>query len=594
MIDLNNEQKACVTTESRNALVLAPPGGGKTRCIVERTAHLIENCKVAPSELILLTFSRKAAGEMRERIEERIGLNANKIKIATFHAMALSLLHQFGELIGFSKTHSTVYGDFETQFLLKEVAKDLGKHTGKAWKGIKKRDIDAVFDKYYQEGIEPDKEDPAYGLFKAFVTRCRENNSYTFGSLLTGLKLLLPEIQQYLKWKHIIVDETQDTDRLQWELINTLKSRLDATLFVVSDPDQCVYSWRGADADYFLRHQDEFDIFKLETNYRSDPAIVEAANNLIQHNENRIEKTMKPSAFKAIEPGMHEPVKILRNAQSAWLSGYLKAFHKDGKAPVVLARNHFLLKKLSGLLDESRVPHTYIGKTTAMTNSEEFRRFHAFLKLIVNSFDNFSFLLVKDLIGLNSKEYAGIRLRAAQEGKSHFDIWYQHTENDWTAFYDSIEQWDFLELSAQLHLLLQNTVFDEAYNFTSEWADWVGKKPPQDTIQQYLDHLALVDIQDEIKETTDGIQLMTAHASKGLEFQTVIFIGANESIIPSKQSLKEDGDIQGERRLMYVGVTRAIDQLIIAVRPEQTEDKRGRVYINPESRFVAEMEVEPL
>ncbi len=594
MIKLDPQQQKCVTTDSKSVLVLAGPGSGKTRCIVERAAHLIENCKVAPSELILLTFSRRAAGEMRERIEERIGFNAKKIKINTFHATALSLLHQFGELIGFSKTHSTVYGDFEEQFLLKEVAKDLGKHTGKAWKGIKKRDIDAVFAKYYQEGIEPEVLDPAYGLFKAFTIRCRENNSYTFGSLLTGLKLLLPDIHQYLKWKHIIVDECHDTNTIQWELINTLKKLCEASLFVVVDPDQAIYGWRGADVDYLIRHQDEFDMFKLETNYRSDPAIVKAANNLIKHNENRIEKTMKPSALKAIEPGQHEPVKILRNVQSAWLSGYLKAFQLDGKAPVVLARNHFLLKKLSGLLDENRVPHTYIGKTTAMTNSEEFRRFCAFLKLSVNSFDSFSFLLTKDLMGLSSKDYAGIRLRAAQEGKSHFDIWYQdsyhHSANDWGAYYDSIPQWDLHETASQLHhqLVLQDTKFnfDDAFDFVSQWTD----DHPQGTIQQYLDYLALYDIQQEIREDNEGIQLITMHSCKGLEFPTVIIAGMNEGILPSRQSLKEDGDIESERRLYYTAITRAETQLIITVRPEQTEDKRGKIYINPESRFVKEME----
>ena len=267
------------------------PGSGKTRCIVERTAYLLEHCKVSASEIALITFTRRAAGEMRERLEVRVGKQAYGLTIGTFHAIALSLLHRFGELIGFLAETSTVYGDFEEQFLLRDVAAEIGALKGKSWK-IPKKQVDAVFQNYYCTGEEPGEDDPVYNLFKIFIARCKENNSYTFGSLLTGFKLLLPRAAKYLHWKHLIVDESHDNDKLQWQLIEQIEQLLGCSLFIVSDPDQSIYSFRGSNPEYLVENEHKFDVFKLQTNYRSVPDIVQASNRLILYNKNRIEKTM--------------------------------------------------------------------------------------------------------------------------------------------------------------------------------------------------------------------------------------------------------------------------------------------------------------
>jgi len=575
-MELDQQQLAAATTKSNMALVISGPGSGKTRVIVERAAYLIEECKVAPSEILLVTFTRHAAGEMRTRLEERVGAKAYGVTVGTFHALALNLLHRFGELIGFN-TKSTVYGAFEEEYLLKDVAEELGIFTGKSWK-IKKADIAAVFGKYYQEGIEPEKGDPVYDLFIAYCARCKQNNSFTFGSLLTGLKLLLPQIHQYLQWKHIVLDEAHDTDRLQWEILMSLRDYCKASLFVVADLDQAIYQWRGACPEYLLQHQDEFEIYRLESNYRSVPSIVEASNRLISHNVDRITKTMVATRFPATEGP--SAVLLRKDADSEAIAGILQneiLTFGGCEGWAVLGRNHFLLGKLSRLLDEKGVKHEYIGRTTALTNSEAFRRYHAFLKLTINPYDNFSFLLIKDIVGVSRDDYGRIRIAAAETGRSHFEVFLGNTE--------------YLQYKALLGCFLSECcewidsafpeLSPEASSFVHNW-----EKEHPDSIEEYLNWLALWDLQDEIKKEAAGIVLMTGHAAKGLQFPVVIIAGANEGIIPSKQSIANE-EIESERRLFYVMITRAQDQVVVSCRPEKTE-KEGRIYESPASRFIGE------
>jgi len=291
-IILSDEQKKAMESTSKNTLVISPPGSGKTRLIVERTAHLIEHQKVSPHELVLMTFTRLAAKEMRKRLIERIGPQANKIQIGTFHATALNLLGRFGEIIGLKPKNLTVYGEFEENFLLKEIAKEMGIFK-KSW-NPPKRNIEKLFADYYERGQAPEKNgSKAVDLFYTFIARCRENNSMTYSGLLVGFKLLIPKISKYLNWRHIIIDECQDNSYSQWSIIEQLQEALDTTLYCVTDTDQALYHWRGADVYYLIRNQSKFNIYYLTVNYRSKPGIVDAANRLISYNRDRIEKTMR-------------------------------------------------------------------------------------------------------------------------------------------------------------------------------------------------------------------------------------------------------------------------------------------------------------
>lgn len=581
-LNLNAEQQAAVEATERNILVLAPPGSGKTATLVERVAFLVEHRKVSPFEILLLTFSRKAANEMRSRLEARIGHQAKKLTVSTFHACALQLLHRFGEIIGFKKILSTVYGEWEENFLLVETAKELGYHNGKTWKKITRREVDAMFAKYYQEGIEPDKDTPGSVIFRAFIQRCRENNSYTFGSLLTGMRLLLPEINQYLQWKHIITDESQDTDPLQWQLLKTIQDLCDTTLFSVSDTDQAIYKFRGADTEYLIRHQDEFKIYLLTKNYRSGEVIVKAANKLIAHNQDRIDKNME-----ATRPGGE--IKVLTDVQSDRIVEFARGYSKHGDV-AVLSRIHGLLGAVSRKLNDQNIPHGYIGGRTQITNSEDFRRFHGFLKLAVNHFDNLSLLMIKDIIGLSKTEYQNIRSNAVEQGKSHFQVWLNETTK--FDFYERIleiypmymdEIIDALSVSMDL-TGIKHDQYGPVFDFINTWI----KEDPTGTLEEYLNDLAVWDISREIEQDEHDIQLITSHGSKGCEWDTVIIAGVNEGIFPHSRSIKE-GDESEERRLFFVSVTRAKDRLILTVRPEQSEDYNGNIKHTPASRFIKEM-----
>jgi len=860
-VQLDFQQQQAVETESWRAMVIAGAGSGKTRVLTERVAHLVENCKVSPSEIMVMTFTRKAAGEMQSRLEERIGNSAFGLILGTMHALALRMINRFGEVIGLKSRKVTIYSEWEESYLLRDVALEMGLYDGKKWKGMKAGDVMSVLGGYYQRGVEPEDSDPVHDIFRAFIQRCRENNAMTYGGLMVGLRLLIPTMAKYLNIKHILVDEVQDIDHLQWDIILEMEKQFGAALFVVGDVDQCqpagtmvltpegykpieslvegakvrswsrrwhyvqaagpqcsrirvssrpytgtittvdagghktaatnnhrwlvrwgdsakelycvymmekyidgvgkcyrvgwckvindtahgkiahykqrarietadaiwilkvtkdkaeasawesiisvkyglptimftpkkstplysegnlkliwrhccdkskegfhgvhaafqidenypiwsakqtererpgsrrtlfettsknlfegmevpvwdgekgyswvpititrerainievysldvsvnhsyiadgictlnsIYEWRGAAPKYLVDHQDEFWIYRLDSNYRSVPSIVEASNKLISHNQDRITKTMVATR----EAGSVKGIIVQKEYDSEALAGLLSTVNpiEFPEGIAVLGRVHYLLEKLSRLLEEKGVKHEYIGRTTALTNSEPFRRYHAFLKLAINPYDNFSFLLIKDIVGLGRAEYSEIRVKAAEEGLSHFQVWLRRAQGGLISLYDAD-----LSLAETVSWLdtLYPSLSPEASAFVYAW-----EKEHPDRIEDYLNWLALWDLQDEIKKEAAGISLMTGHACKGLQFPVVIIAGANEEIIPSKQSIAK-GDIESERRLFYVMITRAQDQLIVTCRPEHVE-KEGRIYESPASRFIAE------
>jgi len=578
MTTLDLQQQAAVRTDSCRALVLAGAGSGKTRVLTERIAYLVEECKVSPFEVLSFTFTRKAATEMKTRLVNRIGSQAYNVNMGTMHALALSMINRFGEIIGLKSKAVTVYSQWEEDFLLKDVAQEMGLHNGKAWK-IPKRDIDYVFDAYYQRGIEPEVNSPVKDLFNAFIQRCRENNSLTYGGLLIGLRLLIQTMAKYLHVRHILVDEIQDIDYLQWGIILEMEKAFGATLFCVGDIDQSIYEFRGAAPGYLVDHQFEFDIHRLESNYRSMPEIVTAANRLIAHNQDRITKSMV--ATRTPPELAPDEIWIDKDADSSRVVELAKAW---GEGTAVLARTHSLLQKIDRLMEEAKLQHQYIGRNSALTNSEPFRRFHAFLKLCINPFDNFSFLLIKDIIGISREDYGQIRVKAAEDGKSHFQVWFglSRWDGDKHRLFFASDRSAGPVYQTELLNNLFPDLSPEVAAFIFQWShDHSGG------IESYLAWLATYEIQDEIKSETKGITLMTIHAAKGLEWPVVIVAGCNEGIIPSKQAISAD-DIEAERRLMYVAMTRAQDQLVLTVRAER-EDKGKYIQENPISRFIGEV-----
>lgn len=574
---LSQEQSNAVLTESENALCLAGAGSGKTRVLVSRINHLVENCKVSPYEILTCTFTRKAAGEMKERLEKSIGNKAHNVTIGTLHSVALKMIQRFGEMIGLNPGRIAVYSSWEEGILLKDVCKELGYHNGKSWKGVKKKEIDEAFHLFYTRAKRNDRNYIPNEIMDAFFQRCRENNALTYGLIMTKFLELIPKISRLINFRHVLIDEVQDNDPLQWRIVRLICSVCKASLFAVGDDSQSIYSFRGADPGYLIRNQEKFDIYKLKDNYRSDGYIVDAANRLIKHNVNRMDLEMnsiRPSeAPISIFPGMNS--EKLREAFEEMPQEYKK------RDIAVLGRNHFLLEKLSTLLSESGIDHEYLGKKTAFTRSENFRRVHAFLSLAVNPFDNFSFMLCKEHFEVDIQDYREIRMRSVKENKSHFQVWRDMPLSELTIPYvGSLEDGDFVGVVDFVSLLDFDFDPDPVFEFIQEYIS-ITHNP---SIQEYLDWLALFDVQDEITEDPKKLQLMTIHASKGIEWSMVIIAGMNEGILPSFRAMKSPGELESERRLAYVAYTRARDFLVLTSRPI---DPKSKIPCPP-SRFIKE------
>lgn len=575
MMQLSQEQTAAVHADSKNALCLAGAGSGKTRVLIGRINHLLENCQVSPYEVLACTFTRKSGKEMTERLEKEIGSKVYNVTIGTLHSVALKMIQRFGEFIGLNPGKITIYSSWEESILLKDVCVELGYHTGKKFrKGATKKDVAAAFYLFYTKGMRNKRDYIPNEIMDAFFLRCRENNALTYGMIMTSFLRLIPRIGNMLKFRHVLIDEVQDLDPLQWRIVRLICSICDASLFVVGDDSQSVYSFRGADPDYIIRNQEKFDIYKLRDNYRSDRFIVEAANNLIKHNKNRLDLEM--NAVRTFESELsfydnHDSSKMVELYRS--FSGYENV--------AILASYHSLLEKLSTLLEAAGIDHEYIGKKTAFTRSEEFRRVHAFLNLAVNPFDNFSFLLVRDYLGISSDEYKSIRMQSVQQDKSHFQVFSEMEQPDWISeYFEAIDTQSFQDVIE--FILMVDFGFDD--ELVLEFIQDYINSNHQPTIRGYLDWLALFDVQDEITSEPKKLQLMTIHASKGLEFSMVIIAGLNEGILPGFRAMKSDSELESERRLAYVAYTRAQDHLILTSRPIDPEAKIQQ----PPSRFIKE------
>lgn len=576
-MEQSQEQSQAVFTESKTALCLAGAGSGKTRVLISRIHNLIENCQVSPHEVMSITFTRKAGKEMTERLEKLIGPKVHNVTIGTLHSVALKMIQRFGEFIGFNTGKITVYSSWEEDVLLKDVCQELGYYNGKNWKGVKKKEIDEAFYLFYTRKKKNDRNYIPNEIMDSFFLRCRENNALTYGTIMTSFLDLIPRIHFMMNYNHVLVDEVQDLDPVQWRIVRLICSVCGASLFAVGDSEQSIYGFRGADPGYLIREKKNFDIFKLEDNYRSDGYIVDAANKLIKHNVNRLDLEMN-----AIRPKEKE-IFHLPGVNSEMIVKDIKHISPEFDGNIaVLGRNHFLLEKLSRLLSEAGIDHEYIGKKTDFTRSEEFRRFHAFLKLTVNPFDNFSFLLIRDYLVISMDEYRDIRMQAVKENKSHFQVFGECTLD--------VSSLTFVKLSKEydnfneiLNWMMRiDFEFDAGpvFEFINEYLS-VTHEPK---INEYLDWLALYDVQDEITEESKKLQLMTIHASKGLEWPMVIIAGMNEGILPSFRAMKSQTELESERRLAYVAYTRAQDHLVMTSRPIIEEAKIAQ----PPSRFIKE------
>ena len=631
---LNNQQQQAVEYVDGACLVLAGAGSGKTRVIINKIAHLIENCGYSPKQIAAVTFTNKAAREMRERVSHSIGKEQSKgLTISTFHTLGFEILKREHKLLGF-KSGMTLFDEHDQIALLKHLLpenvvedKDLLKALISAisnWKNDLlspemaihhcRTEQDRVFSHFYQ----------------LYQNQLKAYNALDFDDLIMLPVLLFRQFSEAkARWqnkiRYLLVDEYQDTNTSQYELIKLIVGE-NAKFTVVGDDDQSIYSWRGAKPENMQRLREDFDlkVIKLEQNYRSSQRILHCANILIDNNEHIFDKKIFSELGEGEKLNVIEAKNEEHEAERVVGEIIAHRFSKKTKYKdyAILYRGNYQSRLLEKLLMQNRIPYKISGGTSFFSRAE-IKDMMAYLRLVVNQDDDAAFLRIvntpKREIGSATLEKLGQLANEKQvslfEAIFDFELIQRLTPKPYQALQDFarwiVEIADQAERSDPIEAVkdLLAKIQYEAYLYetaTSPKAaemqshnvqtlfEWVQGMLEGDEIEapmtlvQVVNRLTLRDMLErgEDDDEADQVQLMTLHASKGLEFPHVFLIGMEEGILPHQNSLDDD-NVEEERRLAYVGITRAQQTLTFSLCKERRQ--YGEI-IKPEvSRFLLEL-----
>lgn len=631
---LNDQQQQAVEYVTGACLVLAGAGSGKTRVIINKIAHLIAHCGYSPKQIAAVTFTNKAAREMRERVAHSIGKeNSKGLTISTFHTLGFEILKREYKLLGF-KSGMTLFDEHDQLALLKHLLpenaaedKDLLKaliSTISNWKN------DLLSPEMVLTRVRDERERVFSHFYRLYQNQLKAYNALDFDDLIMLPVLLFRQFPEAkTRWqqkvRYLLVDEYQDTNTSQYELIKLLVGD-EANFTVVGDDDQSIYSWRGAKPENMQRLREDFDlkVIKLEQNYRSSRRILHCANILIDNNDHIFQKRL----FSNLGEGEKLNVIEAKNEEheAERIVGELIAHRFSNKTKykdyAILYRGNHQSRLLEKLLMQNRIPYKISGGTSFFARAE-IKDMMAYLRLVVNQDDDAAFLRIvntpKREIGAVTLEKLGLLANEKQvslfEAIFDFELIQRLTPKPYQALQDFarwiVEIADQAERSDPIEAVkdLLAKIQYEAYLYetaTSPKAaemqsrnvqtlfEWVQGMLEGDEIEesmtlvQVVNRLTLRDMLErgEDDDEADQVQLMTLHASKGLEFPHVFLVGMEEGILPHQTSLDED-NVEEERRLAYVGITRAQQTLTFSLCKERRQ--YGEI-IKPEpSRFLLEL-----
>ena len=593
---LNPEQKLAVETTEGPVLVLAGAGTGKTRVLTTRLAHILTTGRARPWELLVVTFTNKAAREMRERIGHLIGDQAEGLRwLGTFHSVAAQILRRHAELVGLTSSFTILDTDDQERLLkqLLEAANiDTKKHTPKS--------LAHMVDHWKNRGWTPEKLPPSedfaegkgHALYAAYQRRLATLNACDFGDLLLHNLTILSKhadlAQEYrARFKYILVDEYQDTNVAQYLWLRLLTSST-GNVCCVGDDDQSIYGWRGAEVDNILRFERDFPgavTVKLERNYRSTAHILGAASSLISANQDRLGKTL----WTEDETGDKVRVRGVwdGDAEARLIAEEIETERRKGMAykdMAVLVRASFQMRAFEERFLMLAIPYQVIGGPRFFERAE-IRDAHAYLRLIQSENDDLAFERIVNVPkrGIGDTSVQKILHIARENGVSAMQaVRHLITTNELQArtrtplanFVRDLDRWRDLMAMGTPHWQVTETVLDESGYTEMQKADrtsgqtrldnlkeLVQAMQQFDNLQAYLEHVSLVmDIDRTAPDSETGaVQIMTLHGAKGLEFPLVFLPGWEEGVFPSQRSIDEKGTkgLEEERRLAYVGVTRA-------------------------------------
>ena len=626
--DLNDVQSAAVRHTDGACLVFAGAGSGKTRVITYRIAYLMQELGVAPDRILAVTFTNKAAGEMKSRLESMVGAKARDLWAGTFHAMCVRILRRDGRHIGIPPAFIIVDESDQRQ-IIKEILDDLDYDERQLSPGACLAEIDraktAILDPEQYLQKQTSQLGERYGeVYAEYQRRLGQSSSLDFDDLiLRTIALLETDAAVREKYQHrfqyILVDEYQDVNLAQYRLIATLGA-LHRNVTVVGDDDQSIYSWRGSDHRMILRFEEDFPgaaVFKLEQNYRSTRRIVDVANALVANNQSRAPKQLYT------ERGEGDPVVVYSAAterdEARYVVEQIKSAVRDGSAYrdfLVLYRTNAQSRVFEEAMLADGIPYRVIGGVGFYARSE-IKDVIAYLRYILNPSDAIAFKRIVNVprrgIG---QQTLGALVHAANKvslsvGQAVFDSDLLRTAvpkklRELERFAELItifrKHAERLRVSDLLVAIMEESGYvrelqseetNDARARLENLQELIGVareyegSEAEPTLAGFLANIALISDVDALDEEASYVTLMTLHSAKGLEFDAVFMTGLEEGVFPHGRALTDPHEIEEERRLAYVGITRAMERLYLTF--AQRRALFGNSYAYPRSRFLDEM-----
>lgn len=637
---LNEQQKEAVLHTEGPLLILAGAGSGKTRVLTHRIAYLIEEKGINPWNILAITFTNKAAGEMRERVDNLVGFGSESIWVSTFHSMCVRILRRHIDLLGFD-TNFTIYDTDDQKTLMKDICKLLQIDT----KLFRERSLLAAISQAKNELVTPEEfriqaqgdfsRQKIASVYEEYEKQMRANNALDFDDLLVKAVQLFQtqaDVLDYYqeRFRYIMVDEYQDTNTVQFELVRLLSAKY-RNLCVVGDDDQSIYKFRGANIRNILDFEQVFPdakVIKLEQNYRSTSNILNAANAVIRHNHGRKDKTLWTDNGEGDKINVRQFDTAFDEAE--YIVGDIRERVESGKAAyndhAILYRTNAQSRMFEEKFVTANIPYKIVGGINFYAR-REIKDLLAYLKTIDNGRDDLAVRRIINVpkrgIGLTSinrvQEYASGReigfyeaLRAVDlipnigRGASKLESFValiEHFKTDAKELTISELMQEILEETGYIESLKEEGSeeaesrienIDELISKITAYEETCEDRDEPATLNGFLEEVALVADIDSLDESNDYVVLMTLHSAKGLEFPHVYLAGMEDGIFPSYMTITagDPEEVEEERRLCYVGITRAEEELTLTCARRRMI--RGETQYNKMSRFLKEIPMELL
>ena len=611
---LNNKQKEAVDITDGPLLILAGAGSGKTKVLTTKVAYLVLDKNIDPSNILAITFTNKAAKEMKERILDMVGMIGYKIQISTFHSFGLSILRKHYEKLGLNQNFTILDGD-DSNIIIKNILKDM--NCEENYKGIKSAISSCkneLIDSYiYERYVNTEYDQIVLEVYQKYEKRLKLNNCVDFDDLLMLPIVLFRQNKEILleyqeQYKYVLVDEYQDTNEAQYLLTKMISSKY-KNICVVGDDSQSIYSWRGSNYKNILNFERDYPDCKtilLEQNYRSTKTIINASNSVIKNNVNRKDKNLwtdneegKLIEYHTAMNEKDEAYYVIKQINNLLDNGYKL------KDMAILYRTNAQSRNFEDELLLSNIPYKVVG-SVYFYNRKEIKDLMAYLKLIYNKDDDVS---LSRIINVPKRKIGKVTLNNLKEkadlgNKSLYDVIESGKELEFKKLIEELRSLkDEMTLTKFVETILEKTGLikeledektleseirienlEEFKTITYQFEEKYGII----SLEDFLAEVSLVADITEYRDNTDAVTLMTIHLAKGLEFDNVFIVGLEESIFPHFNSFGSNEQLEEERRLCYVAMTRAKKKLWLLNAEIRTI--YGNRVKNPESRFIKEID----